>query len=69
MALARRVIAAWDVVVLQTKPLDEPLFRGTDGQVNHFGSRLKYGVVTGQIHFAGAAVESLVAVVDRLQSE
>jgi hypothetical protein len=48
-ALARQVIAAWDAVVQQTRPRVGVPWSGNDGSHEHFASRLKYGVVTGQL--------------------
>ena len=48
-ALAKRIIVAWDKVVLQTRTEPDMPSMGLDGVVEHFASVLRYRVAAGRI--------------------
>jgi hypothetical protein len=45
--LAKRIIDAWDAVLLQTRPGHGPGLMATDGGVSHFGARRKDRMLSG----------------------
>jgi hypothetical protein len=48
-ALGSRVVAAWEKVLLETRPTIKIPFMGADGAVEHFGLATRVGAITGKM--------------------